>query len=418
MMARRNLASRAFYALAYIATATWALNLPRLALPTLPLALNAALPAVTTAPSPADVELRFQRRADDLQCASSCVSVAVTKSTNCRLDDKSCRCQVENARKVLFGAQVCIVAACGYAEYAGECDSPLPKDGKRALTRLKAAVTRFQGYCLTGGGGGITGLTAELPTQGTIVVTNTAGNGAPAVSTITIGPVATTSATPASETPAASSSQSSGSSGSLSSGAIAGIAVGAAGGAILLCAALFLIYRRRGRDAGKKTEDVAAAAAKTATSPPPPPGVAAVPFKQELDSQESKPGLYTGATSPASTTVSPYTPGGLGLAPSPVAMAGQTISPSSSPPPPPVYPGSWQQSSSPPVQQPQTIHAAGAAAQHMHEVPGGREVPNPNAHEVHGASAAMEMTGDTSLPQEMPGRGHAVYEMPSTMDTR
>ena len=30
---------------------------------------------------------------------------------------------------------------------------------------------------------------------------------------------------------------------------------------------------------------------------------------------------------------------------------------------------------------------------------------------MHGASAAMGMKGDTSLPQETPGRGNAVYEM-------
>ena len=72
--------------------------------------------------------------------------------------------------------------------------------------RPKAAVSRFQGYCLTASGVGVTGITDELPTQGTVVVTNTVSNGAPAVSTIIIGPVGTTSATSASETSAALSS--------------------------------------------------------------------------------------------------------------------------------------------------------------------------------------------------------------------
>jgi len=124
MAVRRNFASRALYALAHLMAATSALRLPGLALPTPQAALDSAHPEVTAAPQPDFVELRFMRRADAGQCASSCVSVAVVKSTNCRVDDYSCGCQPTNAYKILNGAQLCIVGSCGYAEYAGE-HSPL-----------------------------------------------------------------------------------------------------------------------------------------------------------------------------------------------------------------------------------------------------------------------------------------------------
>ena len=86
MAKRKHLALRATYALAHLAKAASALGLPGLVGPTASIALDAAQSEITAAPSQDVAELRFQRRAD-FRCASSCASEAVTKSTDCRVDD-------------------------------------------------------------------------------------------------------------------------------------------------------------------------------------------------------------------------------------------------------------------------------------------------------------------------------------------
>ena len=116
-------ALQALCALAYLATVADAFRLPFLALPTRRLGGDAAGPRVTAPPSPGAVDLRFRRQNNGgggLQCASSCVSAAVTKSTNCQVDDVICGCQADNAYKILYGAEVCIVLTCGYQAYVSK----------------------------------------------------------------------------------------------------------------------------------------------------------------------------------------------------------------------------------------------------------------------------------------------------------
>jgi len=234
------------------------------------------------------------------------------------------------------------------------------------------------------------------------VTTNTGGRGSPGGSTATVGMAGTTiSVIPSASTPTSSSS-----SGSLSPGATAGVAVGAAAGAIALCAVLFLVYRRTKKKA-TQTDTIVSAVGPTAAAGG---GGGPVLFQPELDGQGTKPSLYTETVSPAPTSVS-YGSGGGGFAPSPGTAVTMGSSPSSSPPP--VYPGAWLQQPYGGVQQPQAVQPGGPA-QYVHEVPGGREAPGDNAHEVHGASAAREMAADTHLPHEMPGHSGLVYEMPTT----
>jgi hypothetical protein len=245
-----------------------------------------------------------------------------------------------------------------------------------------------------------------------IVVTNTGSNGAPSVSTVTIGLVANTSPPPESSSPPSQSGS------TLSPGAIAGIAIGAAVGAVLVCVGLFLVHRRKRKAA--QTGATGSVPEATATGPPMA-GAGATAnttvtkspvdsSTQELDSLKSNQGWQTG-------TVSPMT--------NPLTAPPSTIG-STSPQPP--YSGAWHQTAhAVAAGHPQPPHGSGQQAQWAHppgappnfyEVQGEHEAPNPNAQEVHGASAAMEMTGDTHLRQEMPGHVPTVYEMPSTRYSR
>ena len=113
----------AINAVVHLLMSTRVLGMPNVALPTAQFVAEGSHPKVTAAPSPPLRDLRFHRRADGAQCASSCVLSAVTKSTNCRVDDYACGCIPENASKIGFGAEPCIVVTCGYAVYACEFDT-------------------------------------------------------------------------------------------------------------------------------------------------------------------------------------------------------------------------------------------------------------------------------------------------------
>jgi len=106
--------------LAYLAGAACAVRLPGLARLTPQHVEDASRPQVTAPPSLDPVDLRSQRWAGDLQCASSCVSAAVVKLTDCRVDDYACGCQTANAYKILYGAETCLLATCGYQEFSGQ----------------------------------------------------------------------------------------------------------------------------------------------------------------------------------------------------------------------------------------------------------------------------------------------------------
>jgi hypothetical protein len=133
-------------AIAHLMMTTGVFGLPNVAFPSPGPPVEASHPQVTAAPSPHLLDLRFQRRADGLQCASSCVTSAVTKSTDCRADDYACGCLPSNAMKIAYGAEPCIINTCGYAVYVSKAMmdplyTPLKRDAKNMQPPLPSCRT-------------------------------------------------------------------------------------------------------------------------------------------------------------------------------------------------------------------------------------------------------------------------------------
>ena len=244
-------------------------------------------------------------------------------------------------------------------------------------------------------------------------MTQTSGDGSRSTNTVTVPVVPGASTTSSSTSPSPSPD----SSPSLGGGAIAGIAVGAAAAVFLLCAGLFWIYRRK-----KKTEMAQGGPTVSDAHTAQGPGdatitnstVTGVRYKQELDAG-MKPDLHsdTTASSPATGSLAQTYQGVLS---NPALLTAQGVHQSTSPPP--TYPGGQ-----PPLPQNVSLqqqYSQGGYPQYsqtpqqVHEAPSGLGVPDPNAYEVHGATAAGEMVGDTHLRQELPAPSHGtVYEMSS-----
>ncbi|KAB5511440.1 hypothetical protein GE09DRAFT_1165042 [Coniochaeta sp. 2T2.1] len=341
--------------------------------------LDTARPQITAGPSAQAVDLLFAKRQAVPTipfCAWACLESARTSSTPCQHAELACECNPTNAAKVSTAAVICVVEACGV---------------QTAQLVSSAAVQICQLYSATA---------QAAPTQQNtvVIVTTTGDNGSGKTITSFVGTA--TGSSSSSSSSGAGSSASSDSSDNLSKGAIAGIAVGATLGGVLLCAALFFIYRCTSR---KKDDSVAAVPAtathtdaqlSTMKSPPPVAGATAgpAPGKPELDCCA---GVYPMSTS---TRPSPQYSSG---APAPVSAQGNTG--------PPVHPGmveaphrSWQL-------HPGQVPVQGQAG---HELPG---VVYSEVHEAQGARP--EMGGEpVRAAQELRGQAYqgAVYEMPSS----
>lgn len=250
---------------------------------------------------------------------------------------------------------------------------------------------------------------SETSSTGSMVLVTKTGKSGSAVTSIIYVPHQTGSS-------GGSSGSSDGASGKskslgLSKGAIAGIAIGAAGGAIILCAILFLIYRcvrKRPTYAAVAPTDAQAPARLNTVS------IAPVSGKPKLDGKASA----ITSTIPAS----PVTLDTPGVSPHPSAIS--NASPQSLPAMPvaptsqaPVYPpgmselqaGAW--------------HYGGSHQPSHTPPPGyGNPIPSPQPHAMHyemPGPRPPELMGNTQLPQEMHGYSYngGVYEMPGNRST-
>lgn len=213
------------------------------------------------------------------------------------------------------------------------------------------------------------------------------------------------------------SSNSGSSSDSLSKGAIAGIAVGAAAGATVLCAIIFFIYRctkRKQNQAYQPPQQVTGnvGGQLPPMSQAPVAALVAVPGnKPELD---GKSGVYTmSGASPASTpSPAPLSADANGVSRNPSTVSAPSPAPPAPGQVPSYYPntvpelGTWDQQQ----QQQQQYQQQQSYQQQGYVRPGVGGV----YHEVQGARP--EMAGDTQIRQELHGQpyGAGVHEMPGS----
>ncbi|KAJ9151756.1 hypothetical protein NKR23_g2944 [Pleurostoma richardsiae] len=374
---------------------------------------------ITEAPSADALDLRLRvrgkldSRATGLQtCATACIASVVTKSTLCSLGDYDCECESSNTEIIEAEAYGCVMQACGvyvaaavWSEAADLCSSVLAGD-------LSA----------TGASDASTTLVTPSSGEGSVVVvTETAGDGLLTTSTVFVSnPTGSSSESSGEYSSSGSSSSGSSHKSSLSTGSIVGIAVGSAGGAILLCAVLFLIYkfclRKQPAYNAISPTDVRETAANTLSGPHP--GVApavVVPGQPELDGKPSVQPVTT-AIIPSAPTESavlrhPSVISNLSSQPHhgvPVSPTGQT--PLSPPGASELYAQAWHQ---PPPQQYITAQTSspGYTAPEQHHI----VQPGTPRYEMQGPPPP-ELQGNAQFVQELHGQVYSqgVYEMPSS----
>ncbi len=328
------------------------------------------------------VELRLGRRQADStytvpSCATSCILAAVTKSTTCKPGDHACECETSNAVLIYEGSNVCIDDSCGIQVAAGQSFPDLSSFRRRTLalpvTLRPDILSNLKIVC-------------EDATAVAGQVSATAPGGAETSTAIAGGSFVGSqgSSSGSSGSPPGSSSSS-----SLSTGTIVGIAVGSAGGAVLLCGLMFLIYRCTRHN----SRSAAQPAIMAAMAAPPLPHGAVMPAKPELD----------GKLAVSTTTVS--TMGGAdGLAryPSKVSVPSPGPYGRAAPmPPPPMYAG-----------QPEAPSQAWAYQQHPQQIP--IAAPRPVVYEAAPGQNRAEMSAaEAARRQELDGRGFngGMYEM-------
>ncbi|KAK3942333.1 hypothetical protein QBC46DRAFT_426806 [Diplogelasinospora grovesii] len=406
---------------------------------TTPAAFAPAHPEITQAPSPKALDLQLRgamlspRAATGMDCCTSCVEAAVTKSTTCSLGDHTCECQSANADLIYIGAYGCVM----------NCGVVVANSYWTSATSVCAAVLAgtYTSSTVNANADTTSTVTVDASTSVAVVTrTNAAGSVTVVTSTVVSSP-----------TDSSSSGGSSSGGGGLPSGAIAGIAVGAAGGAIILCAILFMIWRfcMKKQAGGGATAAPAAATSEYApvSQQPPPtnpstpaPGYtpAAVPVavgetegKSELGGEPKVHPIESQSASPMS-----HVPGRLsGISPHPTLV--------STPSPAPVNSTQVQSAAAVPVQQqqqqqPQYSNMAELPPwqqqqqqyqqqqpggyfpvqqqqqQPMYPPQGGYGQPIPGVSYAQVQDARPEVMGDTQIRQELHGQayGSGVYEMP------
>ncbi|KAH8909485.1 hypothetical protein BR93DRAFT_393480 [Coniochaeta sp. PMI_546] len=275
--------------------------------------------SITEAPSQAAVDLRLRYAADALErrvelsidsCATACINAAVTKSTNCKVGDWSCECSETNQAYIEAGALSCVYQRCGYAVGAN-------------------VFSEAADFCLSFNNGEYsTDATTSVSTidatnsKSVVVVTKTDSTGSTSFSTTVVNAPTGSSSGSSGGNGGSSTSSSSSSNPGLSTGAIVGIAVGAAAGGIIVCVAIFFIWRsclRKPQRQPISYAPVSHIADDAAAAYPPPPG-----GRAEID----------GTSTLVASTASPSpAPGRDNLSKLPSVMS--TTSPA---PPPPVSP--------------------------------------------------------------------------------
>ncbi|KAH8898134.1 hypothetical protein GQ53DRAFT_837122 [Thozetella sp. PMI_491] len=370
-----------------------------------------AFPQITQAPSAAALDLRLRDELSPrtvMTCATACIDSAVTKSTTCRLNDLACECQYLNIEIIYEAAYACLAQACGYLVAANVISA-----ASEECLSINAGLTTFTDFD-TNGGGYYTTDTEQ--TTAVVVVTRTNAAGSVITSTAYVG----------SSTPGSSGGSGNGGGGDsgLSKTATIGIAVGSAGGAIILCALLFIIYKC----CTKRDKQVYAPVV-----PAPPEGDAAqrsVPATAAVAIPAGKPELAgeskVYAVTPTGSTPSPANQSDVSRHPSIMSTATTTVSGGTmSPiqgyapiynPPRPSFPAG------PPVHEMQVHPYPGYAPGYM--PPPAAPVQNPPsygqlAQPVYYAQpqgSRPEVMGDTQLRPELHGQayGSGTYEMSST----
>ncbi|CAK7241687.1 MAG: hypothetical protein STHCBS139747_003155 [Sporothrix thermara] len=210
----------------------------------------AAEPLITTAPIIPQKLLHRQAAAAPAfpSCARACIDKALTDDTTCTASDYSCGCQYTNAFAIQSDAWSSLEQMClTYITEAFTVAYTVPTvPGVVVTTTVGGRVTTTVVALVTP-----TTTTGNLDTATVTVGSGSSGSGSDSGSGSGSGSDSGSGSSAGSSSGSSSSSSSSKESHSLSKGAIVGIAVGAAGGAIIVCAILFLIYRCTKRNNSK-----------------------------------------------------------------------------------------------------------------------------------------------------------------------
>ncbi|KAH8893614.1 hypothetical protein GQ53DRAFT_805176 [Thozetella sp. PMI_491] len=215
-----------------LANAVAALNVKR------PVASPIVAAQITPGPSLEVPELRVRdtvvaRAVTVYPCASSCRSSAISEWTTCTPDDLGCTCQAANVLVINFNGAGCLESACGsLSASAVVAASELCLKYEEGRLSMESTVT-VSAVVTTDSGGSALSTALNAPKSSSSI----------SFSSSSSNPSSTSSGSNGSGSSANDSSKDGSGQSGLTNGAIAGIAVGSAGGAIILCTIFFLVYK-------------------------------------------------------------------------------------------------------------------------------------------------------------------------------